>query len=77
MKNFLKQNWFKFGVIFVAIIIGIAMIYYEREVTVLNKWSRLCSNVSTTELRFRGALDLKMGDREKEWCKNTFYNFFK
>lgn len=77
MKNFLKQNWFKFSIILVIVILAMIMIYSEREITVLNKWGKLCSKISRTELQFRNALDIKMGDREKEWCKKTFYNFFK
>lgn len=77
MKTWLKQNWLIGCIVFVLTISVIVVIYSEREVATLNKWSKLCSKISTTELQVRKALDIKMGDREKEWCRTTFYKFFK
>ncbi|PIU99211.1 hypothetical protein COS59_00980 [Candidatus Wolfebacteria bacterium CG03_land_8_20_14_0_80_36_15] len=77
IKKFVTENWLKLSIVFVFIVLAIVVIYSEREIATLNKWSKLCSKISVTELQVRKALDIKMGDREKEWCRNTFYNFFK
>lgn len=77
IKKFVVENWFKAIVVFVFAILVIVVIYSEREIVALNKWSKLCSKISRTELQVRNALDIKMGNREKEWCRNTFYKFFK
>lgn len=77
MIKWLKENWFKLSIVFIFIILAIVVICSEREITTLNKWNKLCSNISTRELQIRRSLDIKMGDREKEWCKNAFYKFFK
>jgi len=77
IKKFIKENWFNIVLLLIVTILTIVVIYSEREMAALNKWSKLCSKVSITELQVRKALDIKMGDKEIEWCRNTFYSFFK
>lgn len=73
MKHFIKENWLNVCIVVLAIV----LVYSERETVILNKWNNLCSDISKTEIQIRKTLDIKMGNREKEWCKNTFYKFFK
>lgn len=75
--RWIGENWFKIIIVGIFAIVAITVVNSEMETAKLNKWSRLCSKISETELQIRIRLDMKYGDKEKEWCKKNFYNFFK
>lgn len=74
-----RENWFKLlllilSALFVALFAF--SVWNEHKVNRLNKWGSLCE-ISREEAEVRFALGLKFGQKETDWCRNTFYGFFK